>query len=201
MKKNITIFLGALCLLFACQNEEGESASFNEELLIRDPLQKQSAENYADSVRNWYFHSASPQNRYDFWYSKIQVDMNYLDLNSTQREFVLEIFSQLSAQDFEEGQSPSPEFTAWLKDWLSRSTQFQLSKGQMGQFIYSLSPAPSGPSVGRGFVDRCNCSTESDWCDFLNNGPSSECNGTCDMESSRGCGALLLYDCDKDCSF
>lgn len=166
-------------------------------------LQKQlvRADDYADSVRSWYFTVASPQERYNYWLWKVELDLSYMQLNSDQCEFVLEIFDQLSPQDFNVEVEPSKAFSNWVLNWLDRADSFQLSRNQMGQFVFSLSPAPMGPSAGLSYVDQCNCSTESDWCDFLNGGPSSECSAYCDLEMSSGCGALFLYKCDKDCTF
>lgn len=200
MKKLIFGLSLALLTLLSCKEpSDVESASLQEGLR----LQKQilSAEHYADSVRNWYFSQANPQQRFDFWYNKIQIDMDHMQLTGGQRAYVLEIFDQISPTDFNNGQLPSQEFTKWVRDWLSRAGDYQLSKNQMGQFVFSLSPAPMGPSVGLTYVDVCNCASDSDWCDFLNGGPSSECNAHCDMEKSSGCGTFLRYECDKDCTF
>jgi len=160
-----------------------------------------SSEHYADSVRHWYFTEASPQERYDFWFQKIQLDLDYFEFDLEQRDFVLEIFDHLETLDFEANVKPKSSFTEWVIGWLQRSDQYGISRAQMGQFVFSLSPAPLGPSLGLTFIDQCNCSTESDWCDFLNEGPSSECTAFCEEESSRGCGTMLLYECDRDCTF
>lgn len=199
--KRVILGMGVMTLIIAAceepQHQEGQVQS--KEL----KLQKQTilADDYADSVRNWYFSQASPQQRYNYWYTKIQIDMNHMQLNTGQRAYVLEIFGQLSITDFQNQREPSKALTDWVTAWLVRAKDYQLSRNQMGQFVFSLSPAPLGPSVGLSYVDVCNCSSDSDWCDFLNGGTSSECTAHCDMKKSGGCGTMLLYSCDNDCTF
>lgn len=144
---------------------------------------------------------ASAGERYIFWQEKINLDIEHMALEADQRTYVLEIFQELEPEHFRNGYNPSEELTNWIMEWLGRSESYNLSKTQMGQFVFSLSPAPLGPSLGLSYVDKCNCSKRSDWCDFLNGGPSSGCVAFCEEKSSRGCGTLLLYECDKDCEF
>lgn len=47
-----------------------------------------------------------------------------------------------------------------------------------------------------GFGDDCNCSSESNWCDFVTN-PDNSCKGPC--RAQQGCGTLWLYDCNGLC--
>lgn len=197
MKKRLLSLVGFALVLSSCLREpEIEPGDWIP--LIIPSAKTHSAEQNADALRHWYLSKASPQERHDFWFQKIQLDLNYFEFDLEQREFVLEIFDQLDPSDFKPYAKPTRSFTNWVEAWLERAEQYGISRAQMGQFVFSLTPASLGPSLGLTFIDQCNCSTESDWCDFLNEGPSSECIAFCEEESSRGCGTMLLYDCDKD---
>ncbi len=194
MKK---IVLAVAIMLSAC-SKDFESAVQIESPTFRishksDPIE------YADSVRAWYFEKATPELRLNYWRSKIQVDMDYMGFTDRQRNYVLLLFQHLEVESFTDGVRPGQQFTRWMNDWMFNARHFGIGRRQIGQIVFSLSPAPIGPSIGHS--DACGCSEESDWCDFLNNGPSSSCSSACDYKKSRGCGTLLLYPCDKDCSF
>jgi len=64
--------------------------------------------------------------------------------------------------------------------------------GSSGHF--QTSPLPSIRSELRS--DPCDCSSQSNWCDFVTN-PDNNCKGPC--RAQEGCGTLWLYSCDGLC--
>lgn len=196
--KKLFLWPFALGLLFLSCNKS-QLANPDADRLESQILAVQKSLGQEDSLRDWYFNKANAPERYSFWFNKVKADLEYLNFNDAQSDYVIDLFQIVDVADFQFDHLIEHETRSDLEAWLNRADSYDLARRDLVSILLFLSPAQS--SVGISSVDACGCSEESDWCDFLNHGPSSTCSASCDMERSRGCGTLLLYPCDKDCTF
>jgi hypothetical protein len=198
MKNLVVLTSFILFLLSSCKTEDGRASYDFEEVSTKESNLAKESESYADSVRTWYFTVAEAEERYSFWVNKINLDIQQMQLSELQSEYLLRILTKVEIEDFGDSSIVEANFTQWVENWITNSDSVGLSMLQIGQIIFSASPAPLSPSLGLSLTDRCNCSKKSDWCDFFG-GPSTSCTGDCNQPSSRGCGTMWRYECDFDC--
>lgn len=106
MKRLLLSAVGILALI-SCQSDQLDSKATREFQPILQLSKGQTAEHFADSIRNWYFATASARERYIFWQEKINLDIEHMALEADQRTYVLEIFQELEPEHFRNGYNPS----------------------------------------------------------------------------------------------
>lgn len=155
----------------------------------------------------WYI-SATPIEQKDFWHFKINNTISGFEWSENQKQILTELQENLNSNWFElEDQS----YTAFEQDWKERALRC-FSKRDLYYIVcttnaFSITDnysafgliGSSGGSIGPNDETKCECSEGSDYCGAPLGLVDLECKKGCELTTERGCGTLLLYDCDGTC--
>jgi hypothetical protein len=150
--------------------------------------------------RTQNFSNLSAQEKSTMMKTHLVLQMVEKTLNKKQIEYILELFPLISSESYsaKKGTVERRQIDASLS-FISEKVLDFFQKEEAVQIFTSLGGEESSEVASNSANGLCSCSMESDYCNFWHKGSSCSGGGICEV-TIGGCGFLLQYDCDGQCS-